>query len=1557
VRATISRIQKGLCLVAAFWVVPCLTWCQENRLNGLIESQKTARLPGSVHPLAQAKYDQGPADPALEMTPLTLVLKRSAAQQAALDKVLQEQQDPASPNYHRWLTPAEFGQRFGFSQSDINGISDWLKSQGFTVVDVPASRNMIVFSGTVQTVQAAFRTSIHRYEVEGEKHIANSEPPSLPVALARVVLAITGLDDFQPKPHHRKLGGAVRPDFTANDGSHYLSPGDYAVIYDILPLYQATYTGAGQSIAVVGRCKIGLSDVRTFRSNFGLPANDPNVILASGSAVPAQNSGDCGEAYLDVEWSGAVAYGATINYIYATDVFYAVQYAVTQNIAPIITMSFGLCEQNAASSSGSASAESFTQQANAQGITWLASSGDSGSAGCDAAFSSTSSAASNGLGVNFPASIPEVTAVGGTEFNEGSGTYWNTNNSAAGVSAQSYIPEMAWNESGPNGLASSGGGLSVFYPKPAWQIGPGVPSQNHRAVPDVALTAAGHDGYIVTMNGNLSVFSGTSAASPSFAGILAILNQYQVAQGFQAQPGQGNINPNLYRLAQSAPSAFNDVVSGNNVVPCAPGSPDCTTGSFGYNAGRGYDLVTGLGSVNAANLVQQWSNKSVNTTTNVSASPTSFPLSGTVQLTATVSAVGSSAIPSGTVSFQTGNTSLGSASLVRNGNSAKATVTAYGSQYSAGPNTVTASYGGGPSLNGSSGTTNVTVTQPSTNAAIIPSAYPNPVFQEPPDADGYTFFFTVTVSEVTGVGTTLTSFTFNGSDYSSQIASFFGGTTLPPHGSLSAVLGAKSVTVPSVGVFQFGGSDANGHAWKQQLSLPFYGPQITAIISLASVPVTVHQDPSASPDCQWTQNLVLQELNGHNVQLQHFLSAGADYSSQIQAFFGSNQLPAYGFLEAGVCWTGITPPENITIEMDGTDDTGKLITTTTPVLFDVPSTSGSVLSVDNSNVALSVSDPSQSTSTQIQVNVANGQQWVARIFPANQQGSWLTANPLSGIGPGSVTVSVSGTPYQGPTLTNGTYNGSLVIESENSRPQFINIPVTFTVGASTLTSFQMFPHVASDNQWHTDIFVLNTNSTATTFTLAFNTDSGAPVPLDGNPQTSNVTLPPNGVAFFRTSAAASPNNGWAELDATAPMSGVAVFGRHGDDGRYYEASVQLSAPYQAFTVPFDETVSLLGTPFLNGFAVTNSDPNNTAQMNCSAYASDGTSLGSGLPVGPLNPLQHTAFLIDQQFGAALAGQRGTLTCQSTTLVGAVELRAISSSPAVSSMPVITNITSGNSTVQIFPHVASDTQWHTDIFVVNNSNAPVTFSLVFHTDSGAPLPLDGSPATANVTLQPNAVAFFRTSPASGENSGWAELNSSAPLFGVAVFGRYGDDGGYYEASVPLSAPYSSFTVPFDETQSPLGAPFLDGFAVANSDSSNAAQMSCTAYDSGGNVLGSNLPVGPLNPLQHTAFLIDQQFGSLTGQLGTLTCQSNTLVGAVELRAISSSPAVSSMPVIPNDGTATSAISKGAKASNGAKTSKAAKPSDDSTPSKPRMRPASSLKRPASRHNRYDPARRN
>ena len=378
---------------------------------------------------------------------------------------------------------------------------------------------------------------------------------------------------------------------------HYLSPADYATIYDIAPLYSQGFTGTGQTIAIVARTNINLSDVQMFRSTFGLPAKAPNIVL-NGANPGIADEDDLDETTLDTEWSGAVAPNANIDVVVSEStatsdgVFLSAQYAVNHNLAPVLSVSYGLCEADLGQAENSF-LNSLWQQAAAEGITVLVASGDEGAAGCDAG---SESRATGGRAVNGICSTPYDTCVGGTEFSEGANPsqYWSGSNSSTYASALSYIPEAAWNESASGGLWATGGGASGVYAKPAWQTAPEYPSDGMRDVPDVALTAAGHDAYLICIHGSVMVISGTSAAAPSFAGMLAL-----VAQSTGAP--QGNVNPILYSLATrqdlaGGAAVFHDVTTGNNSVP----------GVTGYNAAAGYDQATGLGSVDANLLVTHW---------------------------------------------------------------------------------------------------------------------------------------------------------------------------------------------------------------------------------------------------------------------------------------------------------------------------------------------------------------------------------------------------------------------------------------------------------------------------------------------------------------------------------------------------------------------------------------------------------------------------------------------------------------------------------------------------------------------------------------------------------------------------------------------------------------------------------------------------------------------------------------------------------------------------------------------------------------------------------------
>ena len=649
-----------------------------SRIAGPIDDANVATVRGTAHPLAQARFDQGRVTSVQQLRGVSLVFRLSPTQQADLNQLLRDQQDRSSPNYHRWLTPDQYATRFGMSQNDLAKVTTWLQSHGLTVESISRNHNEISFSGTVGQIESALKTEIHNYSIKGEQHFANATDVSLPAAFSAQVLHVRGLANFSPKPRARR----VSPRFTSSiSGNHFVIPGDFATIYDLDSLYGLGLDGAGQTIAVMGQTTISLSDIDAFRSASGLSKYDPTLLLVPNTGAATNCTSDVTEADLDVEWAGAVAKNASVIYVFAgvgtgacgntrtKDVFDALQYAITNNIAPVISISYGNCEANLPASFITSLRQS-AQQANAQGQTISGPAGDDGAADCD----NNVSSATNGLAVDVPASIPEVTGVGGSEFT-GDATqcpgnppscpggvapadppYWGGSSSpTSGASALMYIPETSWNETAqslalvpPQGFASGGGGASTIFTKAQtpWQAGPGVPADGRRDVPDISLNAGVfHDPYLFCTGGScvngfrdsssgLSAVGGTSAGAPTFAGILAIINE-----ATQSATGQGNVNLNLYGLAVSSPSAFNDITTGNNVVPCTKGSTGCPNGgNIGFSAGPNYDQVTGLGSINAFNLVKAWPGFSSTAAFALGASPLAITASagqsGTAQVVA-----------------------------------------------------------------------------------------------------------------------------------------------------------------------------------------------------------------------------------------------------------------------------------------------------------------------------------------------------------------------------------------------------------------------------------------------------------------------------------------------------------------------------------------------------------------------------------------------------------------------------------------------------------------------------------------------------------------------------------------------------------------------------------------------------------------------------------------------------------------------------------------------------------------------------------------------------------
>jgi uncharacterized protein (TIGR03437 family) len=650
------------------------------------------QLNGHMHPAATATNDGGRVDSSLTLRHVTLILKPTAAQQSDLTDFLARQQDPASPDYHQWLTPQQYGARFGLAQADIDQVTAWLAGQKLTVDSVGPAHNTITFTGAVRDIEQAFQTEIHRYTLNGEIHFANATEPSVPATLNRSIQVVHGLDDFRLRPSALRQA-SEKPRYTSSvTGNHYLAPDDVGTIFDIAPLYNSGITGKGQKIVVVGQTQVDLSDIREFRSFLNLSANDPQLLLVPNSKDPGVSNDDLPEADLDIEWSGAIARDASIIYVYSNDVTDAAAYAINSALAPVISMSYGLCE-GLTSQSGLTTMRTYAQQANAQGITWIAASGDNGANDCYG----ISSRGPTGLSVDAPASIPEVTGIGGTTLTEGSGTYWNTTNNNSHASAISYIPESVWNDTAIDGSpSSSGGGASITFAKPTWQIGPGVPADGARDVPDISLPAsADHDAYLVYTSGSLEAFGGTSVGAPVFAGMAGLLNQYLVANGLQSGAGLGNMNPRLYALAQSSPGVFHDITTGNNIVnSCATSARTCVPVPVGFNAGTAYDQATGLGTVDAFNLITSWHQASTVTKAGATVKLTSSLFArGSTTLTATVTGSGNT-VPTGSVTFYLGGSSLGASNLTASGTAATAALTVTAAALGEGTPTVSAIYSG-----------------------------------------------------------------------------------------------------------------------------------------------------------------------------------------------------------------------------------------------------------------------------------------------------------------------------------------------------------------------------------------------------------------------------------------------------------------------------------------------------------------------------------------------------------------------------------------------------------------------------------------------------------------------------------------------------------------------------------------------------------------------------------------------------------------------------------------------------------------------------------------------
>ena len=713
----LSLLPRVAVAIACFATMSASVYAAVPDRIAAVSSSRTV-LRGTVVPRAARAKDLGLAAGSTALTSMTLRFSLTDAQNVALATLESAQQNAASASYHQWLSPEQYAERFGLSTGDVATVTAWLTAQGFQNVTPARSRSFVTFSGTAAQVQAAFGAAIHNVSENGETHFANLTEPTMPTAFAGVVSAVTGLNDFHLRAR-AKMKTVPTPQFTSSiSGNTFIAPGDFYTIYDINPLLNSSINGSGITIGVMGQTDIALTDIAAFRSASGLPANAPTIKLYGGDPGISQN--DLPEASLDVEWSGAVAPAATILYVNSTDVIGgSLTQAIDNNLAPILTISYGDCETGFGSAN-IATYNALFRQATVQGQTILGPAGDSGATDCDY----DAATATQGLAVDFPASSPYVTGVGGTMFNENGGTYFSATNGNYMGSALSYIPEAVWNETAlGGGLASGGGGSSIYFTKPSFQVGTGVPADSARDVPDVSFNAAAsHDGYLFCVSGfctngyrnasnNLDVVGGTSVSTPAYAGIMALLEQ-------KIQARVGNANPTIYGLANSTyyATVFHDVTVGNNDSPCTAGSPGCgASGYLGYNATVGYDLATGWGSVDALQMVNDWllvspigTGTAASSTTSIVASAASVTAGTPVTLNVTVASgtSGVTATPTGTVTLLVDGAVSGSAVTLSGGN---AVLTVATTALTSGGHTLTVNYSGDTNYFGSKGSVSLNI--------------------------------------------------------------------------------------------------------------------------------------------------------------------------------------------------------------------------------------------------------------------------------------------------------------------------------------------------------------------------------------------------------------------------------------------------------------------------------------------------------------------------------------------------------------------------------------------------------------------------------------------------------------------------------------------------------------------------------------------------------------------------------------------------------------------------------------------------------------------------------
>jgi uncharacterized membrane protein len=1300
-----------VCLSALFLVLSGILTLSA-QAQRVINDADRVTLHGNTHPLARAEFDRGSANANLPMKNMIMLLSARTGAQAELDQLLAQQQDPSSPNYHKWLTPAEFGAKFGPTDQDIADLSGWLTRNGFKIEEVANGRMWINFSGNVQKVERAFQTNIRQFEVNGKMHHANATDPSMPRAFVGLVQGVVSMNDFEKHPN--STASQLPPDFNAATGEHFLAPGDVSIIYNVFPLYSQVpaIDGTGTSVAIVGRTNINIADVTYFRSFFGLPPNNPTILI--NGADPGDLGGnEETEADLDVEWAGAIAKNATVNFVVSastltTDgVDLSAQFIVNNNISPVMSTSFGQCEANLPASEN-AFWNTLWAQAAAQGITSFVSAGDSGAAGCDPA----GNASGTQVGVNGLASTPNNIAVGGTEFNDASGNFWNASNSPVDQSsALGYIPENVWNESGNavggSGLFATGGGASSLYTKPTWQTGFAVPADGQRDIPDVSLSAATHDGYLIVQghtdtSSGLFAVGGTSASSPTMASMMALVIQKTATL-------QGNANPVFYSMANNQFNGgigiFHDVTNGDNSVP----------GVTGFTANVGYDLASGWGSPDIAQMVNFWNNNAGQSSFTLNASPSSQIVAQNSSTTFLVTVVPANNY-TGTISFSvTGLPAGASASF------SPATITTSGTTTLTITTAATTALGTYPlSIIGSDGTAGhsaqVTLTVANPDFTVSASPASQTVLQ------GSSTSYSITQAALNHYSNTVS---YSVSGLPAGATATFTPASITTSGTSTLSIATTATTATGTYPLTITGTDGTiTHTASVSLTIS------PVDFSISANPTSQSANQGATATYTLTQSIV----NGYSGTVTYSITAPSPLPAGISFTFTPATVTGAGTTSLAITSTTATPTGSYTFTVSGSDANGITHTTTVTLVVTIPDFSLSVNPTSQSaaqgstanytvslnalngytgSAALSVTGlPVGASSTFTPASVASGAPSTLAITLANPTTPGSYALTITGVdSTNNLTHSVSATlVVQTPDFSISATPSSQTINQ--GAPTSYTVSLTPLAGYTGTVSFAVSGLPAGVSATFNPASLVNSGSTALNITTAFSTTPGTyTLTITGSDTTLShstsvaLVITPAGDFSLTTNIASQ-----TVLPGQNTGYGISVSSINGFSG---VVALSISGVPAGATATFNPgSITGAGTSSL---AITTSTTTPPGVYNMTVTGTSGAivhTVGVQLIVNPANPADFSVSVPDINVKRGKTGNDTVTVTPSNGFTGTVNLGLAGVPSGVTATLNPTSVAGGSGTATITLKVANNMKQGAFPITVTGTSGSLVHSVTF-----------------------------------------------------------------------------------------------------------------------------------------------------------------------------------------------------------------------------------------------------